>query len=96
MAGWFKDEHVQLFHEGTEDRQDKIDAITLDLCAVEYKFNSRNLKVIEEKDETKRRLGMSPDMGDALALTFAEPVAEYYHEPTGAPRHQGRDPKTGY
>ncbi len=96
MAEWFKDEHVQLFHEGTEELQAKIDAITLDLCAVEYKFNSRNLKVIEEKDETKKRLGLSPDMGDALALTFAEPVAEYYHEPTGQPRHQGRDPKTGY
>ncbi len=53
------------------------------------------MKVLEPKDETKKRLGLSPDMGDALALTFAEPVAEYYHESQGD-RSRGRDEKTGY
>ncbi|MGI9250914.1 MAG: hypothetical protein ACR2PR_06920, partial [Pseudohongiellaceae bacterium] len=95
MAEWFKDSNVQLFTQTTEDVDDKIKAITMDLCAPEYKFNSRNIKVLEEKDETKKRLGMSPDLGDALALTFAEPVAEYYHEDSGK-GDQGRNSKTGY
>ena len=31
---------------------------------------------LEEKSELKKRVGRSPDMADALALTFAEPVRE--------------------
>lgn len=96
MAEWFDDEHVAIYHPGSDDLEKKSEALTMDVCAVEYKFNSRNLKVIEEKDETKKRLKLSPDLGDALALTFAEPVAEYYPTPEGAPGHQGRNPKTGY
>lgn len=94
-AEWFKDENVQLYTPTVEDLERKCEAATMDLCAVEYKFNSRNLKVLEDKDQTKARLGLSPDLGDALALTFAEPVALYYHEPDPN-RHQGRDSRTGY
>ncbi len=99
MADWFDDTHVQLFTDNSADADNpaefekKVQAMTMDLCAVEYKFNSRNIKVLEDKDATKARLGLSPDMGDALALTFAEPVAEYYHESAGG--DTGRD-KTGY
>ena len=96
MADWLDDDHVVLFTAGTTNRDEKIAAIELDLCGPEYKFNSRNQKVLEEKDETKKRIGVSPDMGDALALTFAEPVAEYYPTETGAPHGQGRNKKTGY
>jgi hypothetical protein len=78
-----------------EELEEKVAAATMDLCAGEYKFNSRNLKVLEEKEATKARLGLSPDLGDALALTFAEPVAEYWDEHQG-PKHQGRDNRTGY
>lgn len=95
MAEWFEDEYVQLFTPAVDELEEKIAAVTMDLCAAEYKFNSRNLKVLEDKDATKARLGLSPDLGDALALTFAEPVAEYWHEHTG-PKHQGRDKRTGY
>ena len=95
MADWFEDDHVQLFTPTTEDVEDKIEAITMDLCGPEYKFNSRNEKVLEEKQATKDRIGISPDMGDALALTFAEPVSEYYDEHPGN-RHEGRHSKTGY
>lgn len=96
MAEWFDDDHVQLFMADTPDLQEKSEALTMDLCAVEYKFNSNNLKVMEDKDQTKARLGLSPDLGDALALTFAEPVAEFWHTPTGLPKNQGRSSKTGY
>lgn len=45
-----------------------------ELCAVNKKYDSRGRLQLEEKDEIKKRLGHSPDMADALALTFAEPV----------------------
>lgn len=39
------------------------------------KYTSNGQLKLEPKDEVKRKLGRSPDDGDALALTFAEPVA---------------------
>ncbi len=54
-----------------------------ELTAVNKKYDSRGRLQLEEKDEIKRRLGRSPDMADALALTFAEPVYDrgenYYY-----------------
>lgn len=54
-----------------------------ELAAVGKKYDSRGRLQLEEKDEIKRRLGRSPDMADALALTFAEPVYDrgdsYYY-----------------
>ena len=42
-------------------------------CAVpRYKITSNGKLKIEEKDEIKKRLGRSPDLADALALTFAD------------------------
>jgi len=46
-----------------------------DLCVPTYKFDSSNRMQLESKDEIKKRGGRSPDLGDALALTFAYPVA---------------------
>lgn len=45
-----------------------------ELCAVNKKYDSRGRLQLEEKSEIKSKLGRSPDMADALALTFAEPV----------------------
>ena len=95
MKEWFDDPNVVLIHNGAEDREKKTEEATLDLCAVEYKFNSRNMKELEPKDKTKERLGLSPDCGDALALTFARPVAYSEPPPDGDP-HSGRDNSTGY
>lgn len=94
MAEWFEDPNVVLLHSGAVDRDKKAEEITMDLCAVEYKFNSRNLKELESKDQTKERLGLSPDTGDSAALTFARPVAYSEAPPDGDP-HSGRD-NTGY
>jgi len=80
-AEWLQGGHVSLPSDAEE-----IEALIMDLCAVEYSYNSKNMKVLESKDETKKRLGVSPDLGDALALTFAEPVAEYYQELPRPPR----------
>jgi hypothetical protein len=38
-----------------------------------YKINAGK-KVVEEKDETKKRLGESPDLADGFNLSFYEPV----------------------
>lgn len=46
-----------------------------DLSTPVYAFDAAGRMVLESKDEIKKRLGRSPDMADALALTFAAPVA---------------------
>lgn len=45
-----------------------------DLCCVNKKYDTRGRLQLESKDDIKKRLGRSTDKGDALALTFAEPV----------------------
>lgn len=49
-----------------------------ELATPMYWFDAAGRKVLEPKDEIKKRLqgGGSPDMADALALTFAHPVGK--------------------
>ena len=49
-------------------------ALKQDLAAPTYKFDTQDRVVLESKDELKSRGLPSPDLGDALALTFAFPV----------------------
>jgi hypothetical protein len=44
--------------------------------AVEYGYDASDAILLERKDDMKRRGLASPDDGDALALTFAYPVAQ--------------------
>lgn len=46
-----------------------------ELSTPTYGFNARGLLQLESKKDVKERLGRSPDLADALALTFAAPVA---------------------
>lgn len=55
------------------------DALHSDLCAPGYKFDSNGALLIEKKEDIKKRIGRSPDLADALALTFAEPVRTAYN-----------------
>ena len=41
-----------------------------------YSFDSSNRIALEKKEDMKKRGLRSPDLADALALTFAEPVAD--------------------
>lgn len=50
------------------------DGLHADICAPGVKFDSASRTMLEAKEDIRRRLGMSPDGGDALALTFAETV----------------------
>lgn len=45
-----------------------------EICAPEYGYNVRNEIQLERKEDMKRRGKASPDIADALALTFAYPV----------------------
>lgn len=51
-----------------------LEELAQELCAVNKNYDSRGRLQLEDKDEIKKRLGRSPDLADALALTFAEPV----------------------
>jgi hypothetical protein len=46
-----------------------------DLTGLEYGYNLRNLIQLEKKEDAKRRGIASPDLADALSLTYAYPVA---------------------
>ena len=48
--------------------------LIIEAMASEYFYNSKNQFQIESKDEIKRKIGHSPDMLDALAMLFYEPV----------------------
>lgn len=45
-----------------------------DLCGVRYAFDAAGRLKLESKETLKERTGRSPDLADALALTFALPV----------------------
>lgn len=46
-----------------------------ELTAPTYSYNNAGLLQLERKEDIKERLMRSPDLADALALTFAAPVA---------------------
>ena len=51
-------------------------ALRADLCAVRYSYDSNGRLKLESKQELKNRTGHSPDLADALALTFAMPLGQ--------------------
>lgn len=64
-----------LLEEGGADLPDD-DALHADACAPGYRHDLQQRLLIEEKDSIRRRGFRSPDGWDAVALTFAAPVAE--------------------
>jgi phage terminase large subunit len=50
------------------------DQLAADLLAPEYKIDSRGRRVVEAKEETKKRLGRSPDRADAVLMCFSRPA----------------------
>jgi len=60
------------------------DELIEDLAAIKYMVTSKGQIAIEKKDDTKKRLGRSPDLGDAFVLGLFglkglayTPVVEY-------------------
>ena len=55
--------------------------LAADLTGVEYGFNAKGEIQLERKDDMKKRGLASPDIADALALTFALPVSANWDAP---------------
>lgn len=45
-----------------------------DVSTIRYSYDPANRIKLESKEDAKKRINASPDLGDALALTFAYPV----------------------
>jgi hypothetical protein len=73
-----RDEMWCLLRDWLEQGQVQIpddDALHADLAGPSGGPNTNNQMVLEKKEDMAKRGLRSPDMGDALALTFAEPIA---------------------
>ena len=76
MAEWVKGQGVL----------PRIGELTFELIAPTYTFGNGQF-VLEEKDQVKKRLGRSPDLADALALTFGLPDMPAGMRALTSPRH---------
>jgi hypothetical protein len=62
---WLQDEPVSVPDD---------DSLHSDLCSIDSVPDSLSRLKLEPKERAVKRIGRSPDSGDALALTFARPV----------------------
>jgi len=67
MRDWFE----QLGGVDIED----LDVIQADVCGSQYGYDSSGRYVIEKKEHMMKRGILSPDLGDAASLTFAQSVS---------------------
>lgn len=65
MRAWLDDGPVEV-----PDRDD----LQADLCGPQFKYDSKSRVQLESKEDMKKRKVRSPDLGDALALTFSQSV----------------------
>jgi hypothetical protein len=70
--------------------------LTTDLCSLRYSFNANGQLVLEKKEDAKKRGVRSPDIGDALALTFSQYVSSYETGDDYEDHNRTRDSRTGY
>ena len=68
-----------------------------DLTAPTYGYTvGKNLKILESKDKIKERIGRSPDLADALALTFAAPVRSRHEKQKIQGKGKAYDPMRAF
>jgi hypothetical protein len=87
MRDWFAAKPVRIPDD---------DAMQSDIVEPGYTYDSHSRIKIEKKEDIKKRGGISPDIADALSLTFAEnvqPVEESHHK---VATHRPHDPGVGY
>ena len=87
MRDWFEEETVSIPNSPV---------IKTDLCGLQYKFNSNSQLVLESKEDAKKRGVKSPDIGDALAMTFAEYVNPDYNHYADDTHDYRETDETGY
>lgn len=66
------------------------DSLQADACGPSYKYDSNTRLALEKKEDMRRRDALSPDEWDAVALTFAKPVAPKYDDLSPKFAHYGR------
>lgn len=71
-------------------------ALKQDLGAPTYSYDANNRICLEKKEDIKKRGLPSPDLGDALALTFAHPVAKRALDIYGAAMGAHTQPRREY
>lgn len=71
MAEWLNDDNLDV---DLPDIGAIADSLHADLCACPYDRDSHDRIILWPKAKIKIEYGFSPDLGDALALTFAEPL----------------------
>jgi phage terminase large subunit len=59
----------ELFEDGCIDLDPDDDETAAELLSIKYKIDSAGRLQIEDKDETKKRLGRSPDRADAVMMS---------------------------
>jgi hypothetical protein len=69
----------------------KNDRLAMDLTGPGFHLNKKNKLVLEAKESMQKRGVASPDSGDALSLTFAQPVtvSKIYHGAAGGWSNHG-------
>jgi hypothetical protein len=83
MKKWFEDAPCRIPNDA---------ALQADICAPQPDESSNGRKLLEKKADMLKRGIRSPDGGDALALTFAEPVAHR----VGSSTYTGAGMRGGY
>ena len=77
------------------------DSLQGDLTAAQWgpgacRYNTSQELILEEKEAIKKRLGASPDLGDAAALTFAVPFAYGAQSAQSGKSERKRNRRSGY
>lgn len=68
LREWFEEGACCISKGLTEDKKQEL---LKDIQDIHYSYSPTNKIKIESKDDMKKRLNLSPDLGDALCLTFA-------------------------
>lgn len=96
IGGGYPNARSELWFEFAEDWLPQIDLdddedLLADLCAPEYRIDSQGRRVVEPKEDTKKRLGRSPDRADAVMMCFSRPVqaGSNLRAPSGPPTAGG-------
>lgn len=71
------------------------DALQADACGPGYKYDSNTRLLLEKKEDMRRRGVPSPDLWDAVALTFAETVPPSFEDRPGNDAYSRPDRRSG-
>jgi hypothetical protein len=87
MRDWFAEGPVRIPDD---------DSMQSDLVEPGYTYDSKSRILIESKEQIKKRQGLSPDIADALSITFAEIVEPVATDNIKVHSHVPHDPGVGY